>query len=128
MEEEEFRETEKILMFLKYLEHQTCLLEVVEVVVVEVETQKEFLVNLIFFDAYYELWPDLLEVDPNGHDLLTSPVLYRGSCDLHGFCRTYFPTFIVEESLSCQLPSGGGGRVVVVVTVVVVAVDVGSRA
>ncbi|GJY18690.1 hypothetical protein Tco_0390181 [Tanacetum coccineum] len=24
------------------------------------------------------------EVDSNGHDLLTSPVLHRGSCDLHG--------------------------------------------
>ncbi|GKD19232.1 hypothetical protein Tco_1208390, partial [Tanacetum coccineum] len=30
-------------------------------------------------------------------------VLRRGSCDLHGFCRTQFPTFIIEESLSCQL-------------------------
>nr|GEV21358.1 hypothetical protein [Tanacetum cinerariifolium] len=47
----------------------------------------------------YELQPDLLDVDPNGHDPLTSLVLHRG---------------------------GGGGRVVVVVIAVVVAVDVGS--
>nr|GEW97354.1 hypothetical protein [Tanacetum cinerariifolium] len=47
-------------------------------VVVEVEIQKEFLVNLISFDASYELQPDMLKVDPNGHNPLTSPVLRRG--------------------------------------------------
>nr|GEX84002.1 hypothetical protein [Tanacetum cinerariifolium] len=69
----------------------------------EVEIQNEFLVNLISFDASYELRPDLLEVDPNVHDPLTFPVLRRGSCDLYGFCRTQFPIFVVEESLLCQL-------------------------
>ncbi|GKD36529.1 hypothetical protein Tco_1252038 [Tanacetum coccineum] len=29
-------------------------------------------------------------------------VLRRGSSDLNGFCRTKFPTFVVEESVSCQ--------------------------
>ncbi|GKG35153.1 hypothetical protein Tco_0440307, partial [Tanacetum coccineum] len=68
------------MMLLMCLEHQTCLLEVVE---------EEAL--------------DLLEVYPDGHDPLNSLVLCRGSCDLHGFCRTQFPTFVVEESLLCQL-------------------------
>ncbi|GKF73571.1 hypothetical protein Tco_0219903, partial [Tanacetum coccineum] len=73
--------------------------KVKEEVEVVVEIQKEFLVNLISFDASYKLRPDLLEVNPNGHDPLTSLVLRRGSCDLHGFCRSQFPTFFVEESL-----------------------------
>ncbi|GKA50805.1 hypothetical protein Tco_0743878, partial [Tanacetum coccineum] len=59
------------------------------------------LVNLISFDASYELQPNLLEVDPNGHDLLTSLVLHRG---------------------------GGSGRDVVVVVAMTVVVNVGSGA
>nr|GEY58620.1 hypothetical protein [Tanacetum cinerariifolium] len=121
------------LLLIASVEHQTRLLEVVGVVA---EIQNEFLANLISFDASYELRPDLLKVDPNGHDLLTSLVPHRGFCDHHGFCRIHFPTFIVEESLSCQLLvrsvvlccgcGGGAGRVFVVVIVVVVDVDVGS--
>ncbi|GJQ99058.1 hypothetical protein Tco_0522043 [Tanacetum coccineum] len=136
MEEEEVEAFVKTLKLLELLEHHKLLKKVEEEVEVAVESQKEFLVNLISFDTSYELRPDLLEVDLNGHGPLTSPVLHRGSCDLYGFCRTRFPTFIAEESLSCQLLigyvvlcygwSGGGGRVVVVVTTVVVAVDVGS--
>nr|GEW13161.1 hypothetical protein [Tanacetum cinerariifolium] len=70
----------------------------------EVEIQKEFLGNLISFDASYELRADLFKVDPNGHDPLTSLVLRRGG------------------------DGGGGGRVVVVVIAMVVVVDVGSGA
>nr|GFA49917.1 hypothetical protein [Tanacetum cinerariifolium] len=46
-EEEVVGETNKILMLLKYLEYQMCLLEEVEVVVVTVETHKEFLVVVV---------------------------------------------------------------------------------
>ncbi|GJV75782.1 hypothetical protein Tco_1507366 [Tanacetum coccineum] len=43
MEEEEVAVAGKTLMLMKYLEHQTRMLEEVEVVAVKVETQEEFL-------------------------------------------------------------------------------------
>nr|GFB11602.1 hypothetical protein [Tanacetum cinerariifolium] len=33
--------------------------------------------------------------------VVTSPELHTALCDLHEFCRSWFPTFFGEESLSC---------------------------
>ncbi|GJU60622.1 hypothetical protein Tco_1238388 [Tanacetum coccineum] len=109
MEEEE--ETKKTLMLLKYLEHQTRLLEEVEVEVVamKVETQEEFLVHHVSFISFYELPPDELDVDLNNLTPMTSAEPHTSHCERHE-------------------PGGGGrGVVVIVVIVEIIAVDVGSE-
>nr|GEZ10261.1 hypothetical protein [Tanacetum cinerariifolium] len=61
MKEEE-EATKKILMLLKYLEHQMRLLKEVEVVAMAVATQKEFLVSYVSFFSSGELHLDLIVV------------------------------------------------------------------
>nr|GEX58017.1 ribonuclease H-like domain-containing protein [Tanacetum cinerariifolium] len=49
---------------------------------------------------------DLLVVEEEVADEVetqTSPELCTTSCDLHELCRSWFPTFVGEESLSCLL-------------------------
>nr|GEZ70203.1 hypothetical protein [Tanacetum cinerariifolium] len=62
IKKEEMGVAEKILMLLKYLEHQMRRLEEVEAVAVAVETQKEFLVSHISFFSFGELLPELIGV------------------------------------------------------------------
>ncbi|GKE96918.1 hypothetical protein Tco_1581773, partial [Tanacetum coccineum] len=108
MEEEE-EATEKTLMLLKYLEHQTRLLEEVEVVTIKVETQEEFLVRLVSLVSFYELPPDQLDVDLNNLTPMTSSEPHTSHCE-------------------CHEPGGGGRGVVVVVMIIeIVAIDVGSE-
>nr|GFA45009.1 hypothetical protein [Tanacetum cinerariifolium] len=135
-------EVEAVVNTQKLLKHQKLLEKVKE----EVEIQKEFLVNLISFNAFYKLRPDLLKINPNGHGPLTSPVLCRASVKSLKQARIRAwraqSTASVNISLTAlftfwgisrfsklyrQDPCGVGGKVVVVVVIiVVVAVDVGS--
>ncbi|GJR62351.1 hypothetical protein Tco_1504513 [Tanacetum coccineum] len=88
MEEEEAEATKKILMLLKYLEHQMRLLEEVEVVAMKVETQEEFLVTHVSFFSSYELPPDQLDVDLNNLALMTSVKPHTSHCERHEPCRS----------------------------------------
>ncbi|GKC06467.1 hypothetical protein Tco_0998077 [Tanacetum coccineum] len=73
MEEVEVAATEKILMLLKYLEHQMRLLEEVAMMVV---TEEEILARHVSFVAFYELPPGQLDVDLNNLTPRTSAGLH----------------------------------------------------
>ncbi|GJU73213.1 hypothetical protein Tco_1264618 [Tanacetum coccineum] len=108
-------------MLLKYLEHQTRLLEEVEVVAMKVETQEEFLVHHVSFISFYELPPDELDVDLNNLTPMTSAEPHTSHCERHEPGRSYLQTSFVEEFPSYQQ------SVVVVVIVEIIAIDVGSE-
>ncbi|GJY02731.1 hypothetical protein Tco_0360883, partial [Tanacetum coccineum] len=67
MEEEEAEETKKILMLLKYLVHQMRLLEEVEEVAINVETQEEFLVTRVSFFFFLRASSGFVGVDMSNH-------------------------------------------------------------
>ncbi|GKB80558.1 hypothetical protein Tco_0947453 [Tanacetum coccineum] len=46
--------------------------------------------------------PNQLGAGQSDHGPLTSPELRTASCDLHELCKSWFPTYGGEESLSCQ--------------------------
>ncbi|GKF96475.1 hypothetical protein Tco_0289210 [Tanacetum coccineum] len=96
------------------------LLEVGEEGEVVVETQKEFLVNMISYDVSYELWPVLVI-------LMENPVNCIRNNFINGFAHLLslpMHRIKIEYVVICCGWSGGGGRVVVVMIVVVVVVDV----
>ncbi|GJT09330.1 hypothetical protein Tco_0856372 [Tanacetum coccineum] len=97
MEEEEAEATEKILMLLKYLEHQMRLLEEVEEVAMNVETQEEFLVTHVSFFSSCGLCPDLLGVDLSNHAPMTFAACHTNSCDLHELHRICLQTIFIGE-------------------------------
>ncbi|GJV33684.1 hypothetical protein Tco_1394084 [Tanacetum coccineum] len=121
-EVEAIKTTQKLQKILKF---QMYLLVVKEEVADEVETRVVFSVNHVSFSSFFVLQPNQLGASQCDHGPLTSPELRTTSCNLHELCRSWFPTFIGEESLSYETcdclnsPSGGRGRVVIVFVIVV---------
>nr|GEX59005.1 hypothetical protein [Tanacetum cinerariifolium] len=105
MKEEEVVVAEKNLMLLKYLEQRMRLLEVVVLVDVKVETQKEFLGSYAYVFSSCELHLGQLRVDLNNNTPMTFATPHTNSCHSHE-------------------PGGGGGRVVVVIGLVVAVMGV----
>nr|GEX07056.1 integrase, catalytic region, zinc finger, CCHC-type, peptidase aspartic, catalytic [Tanacetum cinerariifolium] len=69
----------------------------------EVETQVAFLVTHDSFSSSCMLQPSLLRVFQSDHGSSNSLELHIAACDLYEICRSRFPTYVGEGSLSCQL-------------------------